>query len=504
MASQRSFVTSSILLLALVFGLGLFASLNWPRRGLEMSPKERQVLRSSLGQPLGASQEFATVAKLVMPSVVGITVTRYTGGGEPAPEGVRKRFPHLPERLEKFHPWGTRPPSLPQDTAGSGVIVEVEDTSALILTNDHVVRGYHEISVSLSDHREFEGRFIASDAKSDLALLQIEGRELEAAQMGDSEELQVGEWVLAIGNPFGLSHTVTAGIVSAKGRSDVHLISSKFAYENFIQTDAAINPGNSGGPLVNLRAEVVGINTAIASVTGGYQGVGFAIPINQARRIYRRLMKDGRVSRGWLGVDIDKLRPEQAQVLGISHRDGVLIRGIRMGTPAAKAGLRQGDVILKFNEQGVHTVEELRYAVADAPVGSEMEVMVLRGGDTLALRVHIGEQPADDREALPPLVPEEGDLGMKVRDLTPELAKEKGYEGQEGALVTDVQETGRAGRAGIRTGSLIQWVHQGPERQFQIRSVEDYRQALGKINPREPLGVTVRDGDQTVELITVE
>ena len=502
MAPGRYFLVISSLLMGLVLGLGLSAALNWPQRRALTSPQEQEYLNRSLKSDTNLAWNITSVAQKVTPSVVGISVRRYVNINEEMKQ-ARKRFPNLPRDFERQHP---RMPKqdFQRHTSGSGVIVSIEDGVAFILTNDHVVRMPDRITVSLLDGREFKGDLLAGDPKTDLALLKIRGEELYPAQMGDSSNLKIGEWVIAIGNPFQLSHTVTAGIVSAKGRSDVNIIDSNYRYEQFIQTDAAINPGNSGGPLVNLKGEVIGINTAIATRSGSYQGVGFAIPINLARKIMKHLREAGEVSRGFLGVGIDQLRPEQIKVLGLKRKSGVMVRGVMPGSPAAMAGMQEGDVIFKFGGDDIFTVDGLRYSVADTLVGAEVDVIVFREGKKLTLKALLIEQP-DDSVSLGGLSPgnDDNELGLKVRDVKPEDVKEYGDEGLDGVYVDAVTQRSRADHAGLRKGALIQWMRQGPGKQFKIRNMRDYEVALGQMDLGESVGMTVRLGRETM-LIVIE
>jgi len=496
MDSPRPYWLLNVVLLALVIALGFAAALNWQERGVTLSARHKKELQGQIRQ----SQQFATVfrqvfreaAEAVRPAVVGIKVSRGPGESPDAPAGLPPSFEHFRRRR----------PSLPREGSGSGVIVEVDGGIAYILTNEHVVREAERIMVNLSDGREFRGTLRSDDEKTDLALVTIEGHDFVVADLGDSDGLVVGDWVLAIGNPFGLSHTVTTGIVSAKGRSDVHIIGHQ-AYEDFIQTDAAINPGNSGGPLVNLDGQVIGINTAIASRSGGSQGVGFAIPIRLARKIYRQLRHKGRVLRGWLGVRIEAVNADEAELLGLDIEGGVRVIGTFAGHPAARAGIREGDVIVEFGGKEIRTVEQLRHTVADTEIGAEVEIRVFRNGKLIRCAVTVMEQPKSlERLAS---VGEQKNLGLIVQALTPELAAEFGYQGQEGVLVTDVARPSRAAAARIPAGALIQWVRQGKEHQYQVRSVQDFENALTKVTLGKPIALTVRlPGTGVSAVVTVE
>jgi serine protease Do len=376
-----------------------------------------------------------------------------------------KQFPSLPT------------PDMPERGtvgAGSGVIV---DPSGVILTNNHVVAGGGRVTVRLQDGREFKAVDIKTDPKTDLAVLRIEGAgTLPAARLGDSSKVEVGEWVLALGQPFGLEGTVTAGIVSAKQRG-----LGLSAREDFIQTDAAINPGNSGGPLVDLDGEVIGINTAISSSNGGYQGVGFAIPANLAKWVGGQLETSGMVHRSYLGVIIQPVTQSLAQQFKVKVHQGVLITEVRPDTPAAKAGLKPGDIILKFAGQAVSTPRELQGIVEQAKIGSTDPLTLLRDGKEMTLQVTCRELPSDVAET------ESGShehehgsnsshfdkLGLQVEDLSPQVAEQLGIKAEHGVAITEVRSGSPAALAGLSTGMVITEVNR-----HSIKTVEDFRKAL--------------------------
>jgi serine protease Do len=432
--------------------------------------REAEEARSALRQ---LSSAFTQVAQDAMPAVVFIQVEKNLAGGQ-SPFGYNNPFDLFGEEFfERFFgrrfPEQRREPRQPrqyrQQGQGSGFIVSQD---GYILTNHHVVGEADRITVTLADNREFEAKLIGADPKSDVAVIQIKGDHFPALPMGDSNRLAVGEWVIAIGNPFGLTHTMTVGVVSAKGRSRVGIAD----YEDFIQTDAAINPGNSGGPLINLAGEVVGINTAIFSRSGGYMGIGFAIPIEMATQIQKQLIATGKVTRGYLGVSIQDLTEALARSFGMDQPQGVLVASVSPGAPAAKAGMQSGDVIVAFDGQTVSDSAQLRNLVARTPVGREVVVRVIRDQKARELTVEIG--------ALPDQVMTQADasgmldqLGFTVQELTEELAYELGYEGQEGVVVTAVEPGSEAAQAGLRRGTLIREVNRQ-----EIRNTEDFRRAL--------------------------
>ena len=347
-----------------------------------------------------------------------------------------------------------RGPKHGQSGMGSGFVI---DPSGVILTNNHVVSGGGQLTVRLHDGQEFKATKVVTDPKTDLALVWIEGaKNLPAAKLGDSDKLEVGDWVLALGHPFGLEGTVTSGIVSAKGRGIG--IAER---ENFIQTDAAINPGNSGGPLVNVDGEVIGINTAISSSSGGSEGIGFAIPINLAKWVSGQLSHGGTVHRARLGIAIQPLSDELAKQFGLKAREGVLVGDVTANSPAAKTGLKAGDVIVAFGGKPVSTPQELQVVVEQAPIGQEQTVAVIRDGKRLELKVNPTETPNDEKAAGGPQGsnPQQPSrlekLGIEVQNLTPELAKQLQTKAEQGVVVTDVQAGSPAERAGLTAGAVI-------------------------------------------------
>jgi len=446
------------------------------------------------------SEAFRTAVAKVGPTVVYISsesvvkVPSHTfprprsRGSDPFEDWWERFFREFPQPEREF----------PQKALGSGFIVEKRDGYAFILTNNHVVRGADKVTVTLLSGRKEKAQLVGTDPRSELAVLKIKLADVPVAVLGDSDKLQIGDWVLAIGNPFGLSHTVTAGIVSAKGRQ---IGVTEGGYEDFIQTDAAINPGNSGGPLVNLDGEVVGINTAIFSTSGGYMGVGFAIPSNMAKRVMSSLIKEGKVTRGFLGIKLQPVTAEIAQAYGLKEAAGALVAGLVKGYPAEKAGVEQGDLIIEFNATKIRDHNHLMNLAADTKPGSTVTLKVLRQGAAkpVELKVTLTERPSDEAVALGPA---EGSaqessplqLGMRVQNLTPELAEELGYEGERGVLVVEVEPGQPADEAGIRRGDLILSVSQGTEKS-KTESVDQLRKALAKMDKTKPILFLVQSGD---------
>ncbi len=412
-----------------------------------------------------AASGFTEIAKAVTPAVVNITTTM--------PEKVSGKD-DTRERMEEFFgpfgPRGRRGPMEPPRRGGgmgSGVIVSPD---GYILTNNHVIDGAKEVNVTLPDKRDFTGKIVGTDPKTDLAVVKIEGEDLPHIPWGDASKLQVGEYVLAVGNPFGLNSTVTLGIVSALGRGHMGITQ----YEDFIQTDAAINPGNSGGALVNTKGELVGINTAIFSQTGGYQGVGFAVPTSMSRPIYDSLVKTGKVVRGFLGIGIQDMNKDLAKSFGLKKPKGALVSDVREDSPAEKAGLQQGDIVTGFQGSPVEDAVALQRLVTRTEVGSTAKLTVVRDGREKELTVTIGEQPEEKQIAkVESAEGEHGLAGVAVQELDRETAKELGLKGKaQGVMVTSVEPDSGADKAGLMPGDVIKEINRQP-----IKSVKDFEKA---------------------------
>ncbi len=406
-----------------------------------------------------SSKAFVNVVKNAKPAVVNIKVEKTTTsnyqGGQIPEEMLNNPF------FEQFfgpqfrNQQQQKPREYVQRGLGSGFIISKD---GFILTNNHVVEGADSIKVTLSDNRDFDAKVIGTDPQTDVALIKIEDPEnLPVLPLGDSSKLEAGEWVIAIGNPFGLSQTVTVGVVSATGRSSVGISD----YENFIQTDAAINPGNSGGPLINGRGEVVGINTALFSKSGGYMGIGFAIPINMAKSIEEQLHKDGKVTRGWLGVVIQNVDKNLAESFGLKEVRGILISQVQKDSPASAAGLQQGDVIIRLNGVELQNVADLRNRVAMLQPNSKAMIEIVRNGRDKKVQVSIGEQPSDfstigsgarGGDSL-------NQYGLTLQELTPELAKKFEYEADSGLIISGVAPGSSAEAAGLKPGQLVEEVN---------------------------------------------
>ncbi len=428
--------------------------------------------------------DFVTLSKQVRPLVVHISSTPSTQSSS-GPGRFREEDPFSDFWRRFFGERFPRSPSpSPRLSVGSGFVV---DPAGYILTNDHVVEDGHDLTVKLADGSEHAARVVGRDPRTDIALIKVDvERELPVAVLGDSAALEVGEWVLAIGNPFGLELTVTSGIVSAKGRRI-----GAGPYDNFIQTDASINPGNSGGPLINLRGEVVGVNTAIFSRGGGNIGIGFAIPINLVKGLLSELKDEGKVTRGWLGVVIQDVDAEMAEALGMADPGGALVANVAKGSPAESAGVEVGDVIVTFDDTPVTRSSELSLVVARTPVGSLVDIAVVRNGRRVTLKVEIGRLSDDEAAAL-----EEGSgLGLTVRALTPDLRRGPGTPDRGGVVVTAVESGSPADRAGIRVGDVILEI----DRQ-RIAGLGDFRQIVDKLAKGSGILFLIRREDTTIFL----
>jgi serine protease Do len=473
--------------LVLVIVAGFIGSAVSQQRTAEQSADTTDV-----GHAESLSAAFRSAAHAVLPTVVRINATikerriqRRNGVQDNPFRGTPFEDFFNDPRLNG--PFEERIP--PREGTGSGVII---DSSGLILTNNHVVREADDIQVVLPDGRQFKAEDIRTDPQTDLAIFRISGAgPLPAARLGDSTRLDIGDWVLAIGNPFDLEASVSAGIISAKGRS---LGAAERA--SFLQTDAAINPGNSGGPLVNLTGEVVGINTAIASSSGGYQGIGFAIPSDVAKWVIEQLVTSGSVHRAWLGVGISKVTPDLAEVLGIDPRtSGVLVTQLNDGSPAARAGVQPGDVITHFGDQAVNEPNQLQRAVERVSLGSRQKLRVLRRGRPIELTVVTealpedvsGRSPAegtpDEREGV---VDEQ--LGLQVAELTPALIRRLELPADaQGAVVVDVDVRGLAWDSGLRPGMLIVAVDE-----TAVATAKEFEKAMENVDLKKGIRLTVK------------
>jgi serine protease Do len=491
---------ASVLTCATVGSAGYF----WSSGSLPLSAAP--AVTSSKGQEnlsnaYSLSQAFRASSNRVLPAVVAIQnvqqpklVQRDTRRGQrQLPPGLGDLDPLLKRFFDDL-PEGAAPDMNPRQmpgrqSSGSGVLI---DPAGVILTNNHVVAGGGKIRVKLHDGREFDAVDVKTDPSTDLAVIKIKATgSLPYAALGDSDKMEIGDWVLALGQPFGLQDTVTAGIISAKGR-DVGIT----RHNEFLQTDAAINPGNSGGPLVNLEGEVVGINTAISSSSGGFQGVGFAVPVNVAKWVSTQLLKDGSVHRAYLGVGIQGLDPALADQLGLSTSQGALITDVQPDAPAAAAGAQPQDVIVEFAGHAVHSPRQLQAVVGRSPIGSTQPMVVIRDGKRVTLQVKVKEQPEgygeranveEERDARVGESTSFEELGLDVAPLTADLAKQLGVKVDHGVVVTDVANATPASEAGLQQGDVITQVGR-----TAVKSVDEFRAAVKKADLDKGLMLLVK------------
>jgi len=424
---------------------------------------------------------FAAIAKRTMPVVVNISTTsqrsmRSSGSHDPIEEFFNRFFGEAAPKENN------------QRSLGSGIVISKDGE---ILTNYHVVRNADVIKVKLADQSEHEARMIGKDGRTDLALIKISnpGSALPFAKLGRSRLLDVGDWVMAIGNPFGLEHTVTAGIVSAKGR-----VIGAGPYDNFIQTDASINPGNSGGPLINATGEVIGVNSAIFSQSGGNVGIGFAIPIDLARKVVDQLRKNGRVVRGWLGVRAQDVTSSMMASLNLRRIPGemAVVTEVTEASPAAEAGMKTGDVIIEFNGKPVPRSSELPGIIADTPPGQRISLKLVRDKKQHTVAVRIGELPDDD-DLDPPIEARDPELGLRVQRITPEAARRLGLSSAKGVLVVEVQPGGPAHQVGIEPADVIREVNQR-----SVSNVKDFARAMRQGRGGDRILLLVQRGDNAV------
>jgi serine protease Do len=453
-----------------------------------------------------ALPSWAPLVKRVMPTVVNVAVVQevktsglpFEGGPEDAPGGGEggqgeqgnpfgPNSPFGANPFEQFRRFfGQIPHQFKQHGLGSGVIVSPD---GYILTNNHVVGHADEIHVTLMDKREFTAKVVGKDPKTDLALIKIDTKQpLPYVALGDSDKTQVGDWVLAIGNPFGFNLTVTAGIVSAKGR----VLGG--SYDNFIQTDASINPGNSGGPLFDTQGRVIGINTAIYSSTGSNAGIGFAIPVDLAKSVMQQLKEHGKVIRGWLGVEIQEVTPELAKSFGLSTPSGALVAGVQKDGPAAKAGIQRGDVIVKFDGQAVNNEHELPEMVAQTPLRKTVPVEIMRNGKHVTLNATIAELKEEQLASARGNEEPGSNWGLAVQELTPEIAQQLGVQTTKGVVIRQVKPDSAAADAGLQAGDIVLEVDHK-----KIGTVDDFISTAKQAqNDKKPALLLVQRGNSTL------
>jgi serine protease Do len=475
MKNRRRFKISligvALAMAALGIGYGMTTALR--------SPQQPAVSASNNSETPMVPANFSDLAEKVRPGVVNIQVVKKVQNVGFA----FHNFPGMPfgdespfGRFFEGNPSGDQK----QEGVGSGFVISQE---GFILTNNHVVEDAEQIKVKLANGKQYDAKVVGRDPKTDLALVKIDGvKDLHPLPLGNSEDLKVGSWVVAVGSPFGLEQTVTQGIVSGKGR-----VIGSGPYDDFIQTDASINPGNSGGPLINMKGEVIGINTAI-NASG--QGIGFAIPIDMAKAIVPQLEQKGSVTRGWLGIGIQEMTPALERSFGLKDKGGVLVADVFKGGPAEKAGIERGDVILQFDGKGVVESKDLPRIVASTSVGKTVNIKLLREGKEIERTVKVGEMEEKTETAQ---LPSRKSLGITVQTLTPEIASDLGLKQETGVVVTSVEPGSSAADAGIRTGDVIQEVNRKP-----VKGVEDFSQKIEQAKSQDNVLLLVQRGQNSL------
>ncbi len=452
--------------------------------------KEKQLPNPCECSPTMFSKAFTKVAKEAMPAVVFIRVESAApqapvgsygnpfGGGNPFPQFGDDFF----NRFFGFPPQAQPPKPAPQVGQGSGFFV---NSDGYIMTNSHVVKGADKITVGFTDGRELDATLVGTDPDTDIAIIKVEGKDFPYLDFGDSEQIEVAEWVIAIGSPFQLEASVTVGVVSAKGRQNLKINN----FEDFIQTDAAINPGNSGGPLLNLSGDVIGINTAIFTRNGGYMGIGFAIPSNMAKHIMKQIIDTGSVTRGFLGITLQPIDKDLADAFKLSKPEGVLISEILKDSPADKAGLKQGDIIIEYNKIPVKSLSSFRNDISMILPGTKVDFKVNRKGKILTIPVVIGS--ASDTNAAASGVASK--LGIEVDKLTADTAQQLGYPiTEEGVVITKVKPGSPAAMVGIRPGFLVLAINHK-----KVTTVEEFNEALKSAADEKQVLLLVRQGNMT-------
>ena len=459
--------------LGAVMGLSLLAT---PLHSIHGAPAASAANITALE---GRPPSFATIAKRTMPAVVNISTTSQRSGRGGSNDPIEEFF-------NRFFGEST-PKENSQRSLGSGILISKDGE---ILTNYHVIRHADTIKAKLADQTEYEGRLVGKDDRTDLALIKIRrsGGNMPFARLGSSSQLEVGDWVMAIGNPFGLEHTVTAGIVSAKGR-----VIGAGPYDNFIQTDASINPGNSGGPLINALGEVVGVNSAIFSQSGGNIGIGFAIPIDLAKKVVEQLRKNGRVIRGWLGIRAQDVSPQLASSLGLTRSGEMsLVTEVAENSPAAEAGVKIGDIIVEYNGKAVPRSQDFPLLVADTLPGQKATLKIIRDKREQTVAVKIGELP-DESDTGQPTETRDPEVGLRVQRITPEAARSLGLSSTKGVLVVEVQPGSPADQVGLEPADVIREVNQRP-----VNNVRDFELAVRQGRRGDRILLLVQRGDNAV------
>lgn len=485
-----------VLVVGLLAGSAITAYTSWsPFRNPRNENRIPVYVAADTSSPgVSASKDFSldkglgVVAQSARKSVVSIISTKI----------VRQELPSIfndPFFRRFFGPEFNFPQEQRETALGSGVIVSPD---GYILTNNHVVEGAKELKIKFADRRDtVEAEIVGTDAPTDVAVIKVDAKDLPAMPLGDSEKVHVGDFVLAIGNPFGLGHTVTFGIISATGRGNLGIAQ----YEDFIQTDAAINPGNSGGALVDMHGRLIGINTAILSRVGGNQGIGFAIPINMARAVMDQILKQGRVIRGYLGLLPQDVTSVIAEKFGLKEARGALVGSVESGTPADRAGIRRGDIILEFNGHPIEDADDLRNLVAMTPPGTKVTIKVFRNGEEKTLTATLAERPETPQRQPGQQFSRQNPLsGIEVDELTPALRRRLGLPPDaEGVVITRVAPSSSAAEAGLEPGDVIQEIDRQP-----IRSVADFRRAAARAEGKSVLLLIFNPRTNMTQFVVLE
>jgi len=475
MEQKKRFKTSLISVVLAVTALGIGYGMSTAVR----SSQQPAASVSSISETPMIPASFSDLAEKVRPGVVNIQVVKKA-------KNVGFAFRNSPENpfgdespFGRFFE-GTPPGDQKQEGVGSGFIVSQD---GYIITNNHVVEDADQIKVKLANGKEYDAKVVGRDPKTDLAIVKIDGvKDLHPLSLGNSDDLKVGSWVVAIGSPFGLEQTVTQGIVSGKGR-----VIGSGPYDDFIQTDASINPGNSGGPLINMKGEVIGINAAI---NPNGQGIGFAIPIDMAKAIIPQLEQKGSVTRGWLGIGIQEITPALEKSFNLKEKEGVLVADVFKGSPAEKAGIERGDVILQFDGKEVGESKDLPRIVALTPVGKTVNIKLLRDGKAVECTVKVAEMEGKTEAAQ---LPSRKSLGITVQELTPEIARDLNLKRETGVVVTSVEPGSSAADAGIQAGDVIQEVNRKP-----VKDVEDFSQRIAQAKSQDNVLLLIQRGQNSL------
>lgn len=435
---------------------------------------------------------FAPIVKNALPAVVSISASKMVKA-DSADEGLSPLFndPFFRQFFGQV-PRG-KVPEQRERGLGSGVIINPD---GYILTNNHVIDGASDVKIYLNDKRELKARIIGADPRTDIAVIKVDEKNLPTLPIGNSSEVQVGDLALAIGNPFGVGKTVTMGIISATGRGNLGIED----YEDFIQTDAAINPGNSGGALINTRGELIGINTAILSGGGGNQGIGFAVPVNMARHVMDQIVKNGKVSRGYMGVMVQEVTPELARAFHLNNNNGALVGEVTIDGPAAKAGLERGDVITELNGEKVTDSRELRLKISQTPPGTTINLKLIRNGNEQAVSFKLGELPNDKTQINDSQDSSDSTNGLSVETLSPQIARQLNLDSNvHGVIITDVRDGSAAADAGLRRGDVIQAVNRNP-----VNNVAEFQAAMKQTQNKSTLLLINRNGHTSYVVISAQ